>query len=74
MTALLLLAAETGEEKSKTAFYIAGIAFAAWAVIVGFIGITRPKFPDGPTGRAVVITISLTLMVAAMATAVLTAG
>ena len=72
MTALLL-AAETAE-KSKTAFYIAGGAFAVWALIVSFLGISRHDFPGGSSGRGAVITISLVLMVGAMSTAVITAG
>ena len=73
MTAFVMLAAEQAE-KSKTAFYIAGGALASWALIVSFLGITRATFPGGPGGRAGVITISLVLVVAAMATAVITAG
>jgi hypothetical protein len=73
MTALLMLAAEQAE-KTKTAFYVAGGALAAWALIVSFLGITRATFPGGSGGRAGVITISVVLMAAAMATAVITAG
>jgi len=73
MIAFLILAAEHAE-KSKTAFYICGGALAAWALIVSFLGITQPSFPGGGGGRAGVITISLVLVVAAMSTAVITAG
>ena len=62
-------------EKSKTAFYIAGGALAIWAVVisVGF-GLRRPDFPHNLGGERVIIGISAVLVVAAMSTAVLTAG
>jgi hypothetical protein len=64
------LAAET---TSKTPYYVAGIALAVWAVLVAFLGITRPDFPPGPSGRAGVIAISAVLVVTTMALAVITA-
>ena len=61
-------------EPDKTAWYVAGLVLAAWAVIVAFIGITQPEFPPGGrAGRAVVIAISVTLVAAAMVSAVATA-
>lgn len=43
----LLAAAEAAaeEEKSKTAFYIAGCLFGAWAIALFFIGQRAPAFP-----------------------------
>ena len=73
MTALLILAAAHAE-KSKTAFYVVGGAFAVWALLVSALGITRPGFPGGPAGRAAVITLSVLLMAGAMSAAVITAG
>ena len=73
MTALLILAA-AHVEKSKTAFYVVGGAFAVWALVVSALGITQPSFPSGRGGRAGVIAISAVLMAGAMATAVATAG
>jgi hypothetical protein len=70
MTTTALILAEAAE-KSKTPFYIAGGAFAAWALIVSALGITNHDFP-GKAGRAPVIGLSLVLMVAAMSTAVIT--
>jgi hypothetical protein len=61
------------EETSKTAFYVAGIALATWAVLVAFLGITRPDFPGNPSGRAGVLALTSILVVAAMTTAVVTA-
>jgi hypothetical protein len=71
MHALILAAAEHAEP-SKTAFYVAGGLFAAWAVLIGFIGITRPAFPNGEGGGRVVMAVSVVLMAATMASAVLT--
>ena len=71
MTTTALILAEAAE-KSKTPFYIAGGAFAAWALIVSALGISNHDFP-GKAGRAPVIALSLVLMVGAMSTAVITA-
>ena len=70
--ATLVLAAETAE-KSKVPFYICGGGLAAWAVIVGIIGITRPDFPTNQAGRNGVIMISVLLVLGATSTAVITA-
>jgi len=69
MTTALILA--EAAEKSKTPFYIAGGAFAAWAVIVFLLGVFNHDFP-GRSGRAPVIALSFVLMVGAMSTAVIT--
>ena len=61
------------EETSKTAFYVAGLALTAWAVIVAFLGITRHDFPPGRSGRNAVMAISAVLVAAAMTAAVVTA-
>ena len=70
--ALLVMAAEEAEP-SKTAFYICGGLLAAWAVVLGFVGLKSPDFPGSATGARAVMGISGVLMVAAMATAVITA-
>jgi hypothetical protein len=70
--ALLVLAAEEAEH-SKTAFYLSGGLLAAWAVALGFIGLRSPDFPGSATAARGVMAISAVLMLAAMATAVLTA-
>jgi hypothetical protein len=69
--ALLVLAAEEAEP-SKTAFYICGGIFAAWAVVLGLVGLRSPEFPGGGTGARAVMGVSVILMVAAMAAAVIT--
>jgi hypothetical protein len=65
----LLIAAA---EKSKVPFYIAGGAFAVWAVVLAAIGLTRPSFPYNLRGQRGVILVSFALLVAAVATAILT--
>jgi hypothetical protein len=72
MTALLL-AAEVAK-KAHTAFYIAGGALAAWAVIVSFLGISRPDFPGSQAARSAVIATTALLVIGATSTAVITAG
>jgi hypothetical protein len=68
----VILAAEGGEEPSKTAFYICGGLLAAWAVVLAGIGMTQPSFPGTIAARRGVMAISAILMAAAMATAVIT--
>jgi len=75
MIAFLMLAAEEAkEEGSHTAFYIAGGALAAWAVIVAFLGLSRQQFPGSQAARTIVIAISAVLVLGATSTAVITAG
>jgi phage gp37-like protein len=74
MTALMLAAEAAKAESSHTAFYIAGGALAAWAVIVSFLGITRPAFPGTMGARNAVIAISAVLVLGATSMAVITAG
>lgn len=73
MHALLVLASEAaGEESSKTAFYLAGGALAAWAVILSAVGLSRPDFPGSEGAARGVMAISTVLVIAAMAAAVAT--
>ena len=72
MHALLVLAAEAAEETSKTAFYLAGGALAAWAVILAAVGLSRPEFPGSDGAARGVMAISTVLVIAAMAAAVAT--
>ena len=68
--AILVFAAE---ESSHTAFYIAGGLLALWAVVVSFIGIRgHENWPSSEGAARGIMGISAVLVVAAMATAVLT--
>jgi hypothetical protein len=73
MHGLLLLAAEEAAEPSKTPFYIAGGALAAWAIVLFAVGMRSESFPGSQTVERGVIAVSVVLMAAAMATAVITA-
>jgi hypothetical protein len=74
MHAFLTLAAETVEdEPSKAAFYVAGCVLALWALLVSAVGISRHREWPGSDGAARgVMGISVVLVLAAMATAVIT--
>jgi hypothetical protein len=65
----LLLAAS---EPSKVPFFIAGGALAAWAVILAAIGLNRPDFPGDLRGQRTVIAITFTIVVVAIAMAIVT--
>jgi hypothetical protein len=71
--ALLVLAAAEAEEKSKVPFFICGGLFAVWAIVLFAVGMRSTTFPGGQSAERGVIAVSLVLMVAAMATAVITA-
>lgn len=59
-------------EPSKVPFYFAGGIFAAWAVVLAGIGLTRPEFPYSERGQRGVIAISFVLMAIAIAMAIVT--
>jgi hypothetical protein len=65
----LLLASS---EPSKVPWYIAGLLLASWAVILAWIGLSRPEFPYNVRGQRTVIGISLLLVLIALAAAILT--
>ena len=70
----LITAAESGiDESSKTAFYICGGLLAAWAVVLSVIGMRSETFPATVGAKRGVIALTLVFVVAAMATAVITA-
>jgi hypothetical protein len=70
MSALLLITA--ADEPSKVPFFIIGGALAVYAVILGTIGIQRPDFPSNMGGQRGVIALTAVIVVAAVATAILT--
>jgi hypothetical protein len=51
-------------------FYIVGGAFAAWAVILAFLGITRHDFPASAGAERIVSAISILLMAGAIGSAI----
>ncbi len=59
-------------EPSKVPFYIAGAVLASWAVVLAWIGLTRPSFPFNIRGERAVIGISLLLAALAIAMAIAT--
>jgi uncharacterized cupredoxin-like copper-binding protein len=62
-------------ERSKVPFYIAGGVLVAWALIISLaVGLRRPAFPDNLQGQRVVMAITAVLVLAAVGTAVVTAG
>ena len=59
---------------SKVPFYIAGAVFAAWAVLLAFLGLSRASFPGGRRGQGAVVGISVLLAAVAIGTAIGTAS
>ncbi len=75
MHALLAVVVEhSSDEGSKTAFYVAAGAFACWAVLLGAFGVMRETFPSSGSAARLVMLVSGLLMVATMATAIITAS
>ena len=70
---LLASAAEGGAEASKTPFYAAGGLLALFAVLVAALGIVREDFPSSRGATLGVMVVASVLVVATMATSVLTA-
>jgi hypothetical protein len=61
------------EEASKTPYYIAGLALASFAVIISAIGISRHEtFPASAGAARAVMGLAVVLVLATMASAVLT--
>ena len=74
-TLLTLLAAAEAAGKSepdKTVFYIVGPIAAVWAVVVSFLGFTRPDFPGSDRARRGVMLVTVLVVLGATSTAVLT--
>ena len=74
LATLLTFAAETaGEESSKALFYVLGSAAAVWAIVLFALGMRSPDFPGSAAAQRGVIAVSVLIVVAAMASSVLTA-
>jgi len=71
--ALLTLASEEAAETSKTAFYVGGGLLAAWAVVLGAVGMTQPEFPKTEGAARGVMGIGVLLTIVALATVLMTA-
>jgi plastocyanin len=62
-------------EKSKVPFYIAGGVLVVWALVLSLgIGLRRPDFPGSLAGQRAVVAVTAVLVLAAVSSAVLTAG
>ncbi len=57
-----------------TAFHVLGGVLAAWALVLTFLGLTRPSFPGGATGGRIVGALSLGLVAATISAAVITSS
>ena len=67
-----LLPAVDDYEPSKVPFYIGGGALAAWAVILGFLGLRSETFPGTVAAQRGVMGISALLVAVAIAMALIT--
>jgi hypothetical protein len=72
LLALVLAVAEEAAEPSKTPFYLAGGALAAWAVLLGAGGLARAELPGGQAGERGIIGITALLVAATLVAAVAT--
>jgi hypothetical protein len=71
---IVFAAVEGEEEPSKTLFYVFGGALAIFAVLISVLGISRiGSFPRSKGQRRGVIGLAALLVLAAMASAVITA-
>jgi hypothetical protein len=73
LATVLTFAATEGHETSKTAFYVLGLVAAAWAIVLFAIGMRSPSFPGSAAAMRGVIAVSVLVVIAAMASSVLTA-
>ena len=75
MYGFLVFAAEgAADHGSKTAFYVAGLVLAGFAVLIGAIGATRPAFAEREATGHAVIGVTVVLMIATLATAIITSS
>jgi plastocyanin len=74
-TLALQLAPVLAAEKSKVPFYIAGGLLVVWALTLSLgLGMRKPDFPGSLAGQRAVVAITAVLVLASVATAVLTAS
>jgi hypothetical protein len=74
-TFALQLAPVLAAEKSKVPFYVAGGVLVAWALILSLgLGMRKPDFPGSLAAQRAVVAVTAILVLAALSTAVLTAG
>jgi plastocyanin len=74
-TLALQLAPVLAAEKSKVPFYIAGGILVVWALVLSLgLGMRKPDFPGSLAGQRAVVAVTAVLVLAAVSTAVLTAG
>ena len=71
--AFLVLAAEEAE-KSETLFFVLGCVFAAWAVIVGVLGMRSESFGSERGLSSALIGVSVLLAAATMAAVLYVSG
>ncbi len=72
LLAFIAFATEHEHGGSKALFYIFGGAAAVYAVAIAAIGITQPDFPRSESAARAVYAISTVVVLAAMASAVIT--
>ena len=60
------------EETSKTLFYVVGGIAAGYGVLLAFFGMTKPDFPKTKGAARGVFALSALVVLAAMASSVLT--
>ena len=70
--ATLILAAEAA--KSETPFFIIGVAFAVWAVVIGGIGTASESFPPSRGAGIAIGAVSVLLAAACMVIVLLVIG
>ena len=71
----LQLAPVLAAEKSKVPFYVAGGVLVVWALVLSLgLGMRKPDFPGSLAGQRAVVAVTAVLVLAAVATAVLSAS
>ncbi len=72
LLAFITFAAEEGVEPSKTPFYVVGAVLAVYAVVLAALGIRKHDFPGTEGAARGVIALTVLLVAATLASAVLT--